>query len=221
MRNSMNLFNKNKNKVKKSKKSIIINKTIIVSIEFFILAFFCYTIYNKLVVIITKENINMVNIKNKISLLNSEIHEIDRKASMMQNYINTWNNSISNMQKEKDGINIANVEKIIKEIAKKNYINTIDISFSKPIKIKNHDLKIIGVTNSEIIITFNCLTEHMIYHLLNDLKAGKYAFFIVENLEIRRIRNIDKDTIKTIIEIGNTELLSVTIKLQWYEFSNK
>ena len=101
-----------------------------------------------------------------------------------------------------------------------NYITEILIYQEQKEKFR-HFCKIMNILNTEIIITFNCLTEYSVYYLLNDLRNSNYAFFIVEELDIRKIKNIDKNLIKTLIEEGNANLLSVTMKLQWYELSGK
>ena len=149
-----------------------------------------------------------------------ETNEIERKSMLTKTYITTWNTTITDKQKEKNGIDIESIKQLITEIANKYVINNLNVSLSIPTDVLYVGKKVISIINSEIEITFNCLTEYDVYFFLNDLYKNNDAFFVVESLEIRKNKNIDKNFIKELIDKGRSNsIFTVKIKIQWYEFS--
>ena len=208
-------------KAKNTKKFVLIKK-VFKFLSILIVGFvLCYSITNLFIIKNLKKRLAVKEIDNQISNVINETREIDRKVSLIKKYINTWETEISATQKERNGVDMEKIKTLINDISKKYLISNQNISFSMPTQIPEMNGKIMNILNTEIIITFNCLTEYSVYYLLNDLRNSNYAFFIVEELDIRKIKNIDKNLIKTLIEEGNANLLSVTMKLQWYELSGK
>lgn len=151
-----------------------------------------------------------------------ETNEIERKSMLTKTYINTWNTTITEKQKEKDGIDIESIKKTITDITSKYVISNLNISFSIPSDVGYEGKKAVSVINSQIDVSFDCLTEYDVYHFLQDLYKNKDAFFIVESLDIRKTKNVTKDFIKNLIANGkNNSLFSSSIRIQWYEFSGK
>ena len=214
--NNENIFNKIKNT--KIKKFILIKKLIKLFTIFTILSFVCYFMSDFFIIDNAKKRIQINQIENNITEITNKAREIERKTALTRSYITTWENEITEMQKQRDGIDIESVKQLINDITKEHLIENVNISFSMPMEINNIQKKISRVVNTEIVIMFNCLTEYSIYYFLNELYKSNYAFFLIEELEIKKIKNVDKDLLKKLIVDGNADLLSVIVKLQWYEF---
>ena len=97
------------------------------------------------------------------------------------------------------------------------------MSFSIPSDINYISRIVISVINTEITLSFDCLTEYDVYHFLSDLYNNKDLFFVIESFEIRRTKNISKAFIQSLINNGfsNNSLFSVKMKIQWFEFAGK
>lgn len=208
-------------KNKNSKDFILITKGIRLFLIFIILCFMCYFILKFFIVKNLKEKLKTTEITNQIRLIENETREIDRKVNLVKNYIHVWEEEITENQKMRNGIDMESIRITFEDIANKHSIDNLNISFSMPTQITEIKGNPIDVLNTEITITFNCLTEYSIYYFLNELTNNKNAFFIIEEFEIKKIKNIDKELIKKLIEDGNANLLSVMIKLQWYKLSGK
>ena len=208
-------------KHKNSKSFVLITKGMKLFLIFIILCFVCYFVLHFFIVKNLKEKLKITDLTNQIGLIQNETREIDRKVNLVKNYIHMWEEEITENQKIRNGIDMESIRVVIDDIANKHSIDNLNISFSIPTQITEIKGNPIDVLNTEITITFNCLTEYSVYYFLNELTNNKNAFFIIEELEIKKIKNIDKELIKTLIENGTANLLSVTIKLQWYELSGK
>ena len=206
-------------KNKNSKSFVLITKGIKLFVIFAILCLMCYTILRFFIVKNLKEKFKIRELTNQIGLVQNETREIDRKVSLLKNYIHVWEKEITENQKVRNGIDMESIRNIIENIANKHSIGNLNISFSMPMQINEVKGNPVDVLNTEITINFNCLTEYSVYYFLNELQNNKDAFSIIEEVEIRKTKNIDKELIKTLIENGTANLLSVMIKLQWYELS--
>ncbi|MBR2140883.1 MAG: hypothetical protein IJ853_00815 [Rickettsiales bacterium] len=205
---------------KANKKLILLKRAIKILPIFIFIALLCYATSDFFILEHIKNNIKLRDLDVDANKIVSKTREVDRKTSLIKNYINTWNNDITETQKMPDGINIESLKVLFTDMAKKYMIKSIDISFSVPrrVEIDGNTLNVMG---SEISLSFNCLTEYSVYHFINELYKNDYGFFIIEEMEIRKIRNIDKNVIRMLVENGDANALSVNMKLQWYELSSR
>lgn len=170
-----------------------------------------------------KKNHELNGILAEINKIRNETNDIERRAMLTRKYIDTWNDVITDKQKEKNGIDIEYVKKLITDIVDKYPISNLNMSFSIPTDVYYVSRIVVSVINSEIDLSFDCLTEYDAYHFLNDLYKNKDLFFVIENFEIKRTKNLNKDFIQSLIDNGfsNNSLFSVKMKIQWFEFAGK
>lgn len=206
-------------KNKKIKKFILIRKTVSLSIILVVIIMLSYFVSNFFILENIRKNVELNKINDDTSKVLSEMKELDRKISLIKSYIDIWNEEISEKQKIRDGIDMEGVKILLSNIAEKYLINNPNISFSIPAEVPEKQET--GLLNTTITINFNCLTEYSIYYFLKDLYESKSSFFIIEELEIKKMKNINKELVKLLVERGNADILSVMIKLQWYEISGK
>lgn len=205
----------------KLKKFILIKKTIKKILFLTVLITLCTIIF----IYILKNNKKTKNklflLKNKEDIATVKAREIERKAFLTKSYIAIWKEQITDKQKKGDGIDVETVKIFINKIAEKHLLKNININFSLPEHIILKDKKSINMLNTQISITFGCLTEYSLYNFLKDLKKeNDVGFFIIEELEIKKVNNIDKQFIKALVNGDINALFNVSLKLQWYETTN-
>lgn len=216
----MSKHNKNKERTKKIILFTKIFKITLIIVFLFIISYVLMTMsmkYN------SKKGRELDNILSEINKVRNETNDIERRAMLTRKYIDTWNNVITEKQKEKDGIDIEYVKQLITNIIDKYPISNLNMSFSIPSDINYISRIVISVINTEITLSFDCLTEYDVYHFLSDLYNNKDLFFVIESFEIRRTKNISKAFIQSLINNGfsNNSLFSVKMKIQWFEFAGK
>ena len=211
-----------KNDKRKIKKINLIKKLLksaLIVIAILSLSFFLLFMSNKYA---SNKKSELNTLLKQIEDTKLETNEMERKAMLTKTYLDTWNNTITEQQKARDGIDIESVKQFFTNIADRYIINNLNISFSLPADLQYSGKESVAVLCSDIDITFDCLTEYDVYHFLQDLYKNNTAFFIVEELEIKKTKNITKDFIKNLINEGKkNSVFSVKIKVHWYEFSNK
>lgn len=214
---------KNNQDKKRTKKIILFTKIIKISLMIILLFSFSYFLMNMAMKHNNQKGKELDKILKDINEVRSKMNDIERRAMLTKRYIDTWNNVITEKQKEKDGIDIEYIKKLITDIVARYPISNLNMSFSIPTDISYISRIIVSVFNTEITISFDCLTEYDAYHFFSDLFKNKDIFFVVEKFEIRRTKNINKDFIQSLINNGfnNNGLFSVNIKIQWFEFSGK
>ena len=210
---------KDKRKVKKVNLIKKLLKSVVVIVALLALSLFMLFVsfkYSK------NKKIELDNLIKQIEETKIKTNEMERKAMLTKTYLNTWNNTITEKQKEKDGIDIESIKQFFTNIANRYIINNLNISFSLPADVQYPGKESIIILCSDIDITFDCLTEYDVYHFLSDIYKNNTAFFVVEELEIRKTKNITKDFIKNLINEGKkNSVFNVKIRIHWYEFSNK
>ena len=214
---------KNNQDKKRTKKIILFTKIIKISLIIILLFSFSYFLMNMAMKHNNQKGKELDKILKDINEVRSKMNDIERRAMLTKRYIDTWNNVITEKQKEKDGIDIEYIKKLITDIVARYPISNLNMSFSIPTDTSYISRIVVSVFNTEITISFDCLTEYDAYHFFNDLFKNKDIFFVVEKFEIRRTKNINKDFIQSLINNGfnNNGLFSVNIKIQWFEFSGK
>lgn len=214
---------KKKENKKRTKKIILTIK--LIKVLFIIVFIFAFSfILTKISVQYNNKQIKELNnVINDTEKIRSETNDIDRRVMLTKKYIDTWNNVITDKQKEKDGIDIEYIKQIITNITGRYPITNLNMSFSIPTDSFYNSRSVVSVMNSEIILSFDCLTEYDVYHFLDDLYKNKDLFFVIESFNIRRTKNITKEFIKSLIDNGfeKNTLFGVNMKIQWYEFSGK
>ena len=214
---------KNNQDKKRTKKIILFTKIIKISLMIILLFSFSYFLMNTAMKHNNQKGKELDKILKDINEVRSKMNDIERRAMLTKRYIDTWNNVITEKQKEKDGIDIEYIKKLITDIVARYPIGNLNMSFSIPTDTSYISRIVVSVFNTEITISFDCLTEYDAYHFFSDLFKNKDIFFVVEKFEIRRTKNINKDFIQSLINNGfnNNGLFSVNIKIQWFEFSGK
>ena len=214
---------KNNQNKKITKKIILFTKIFKISLVIISIFAASYVLMSLSIGHSNKKNYELDGILSEINRVRSETNDIERRAMLTRKYIDTWNNVITDKQKEKDGIDIEYVKKLITDIIAKYPISNLNMSFSIPSDVYYVSRIVVSVMNTEISLSFDCLTEYDVYHFLSDLYKNKDLFFVIENFEIRRTKNINKAFIQSLIDNGfsNNSLFSVKMKIQWFEFSGK
>ena len=125
------------------------------------------------------------------------LKEIEAKIAIAERMKNIKNQKIDQQLKNKTEINNEYINGLINQLKKNNYIYDINTTFSP---INNYSINIydknIKTFSQEININLKCLSEHTVYNFIDDFKKFFIGFAIVDNFEIKRVKNLDKTFVK-------------------------
>ena len=215
----MRIVDKSKIKIK-SKKNILVSKILFyVGLIFSVLlvfAFFFKILINKINIAKTQT----AKIKSETMAIINEEKELDRKAYLTKIYINLWRNEISKEQKSLNGVDIEKIKNLLNDIATKHYLLNLQTSLSLPTPI-DFKKNSVNFANTEITVSFNCLTEFAVYYFLKNLREAKLGFPIIEEVKIKKVKNLNKDIVSSLVNGTLDYLLEANIKIQWYNALEK
>lgn len=212
-----------KQKTTKAKKFFLLKKTF----RFLILITATSTISILLIIYLIKNSREsskkIDSLRKERSVTISKTKELDRKLTLTKTYMSVWENEVPKNMKDGDGVNIEKIKNLLEKLAKRHYFINNNINFSIPTDILVSKTSVFKFSNVEITMNFGCLTEYNIYNFLNDLKTNNdFGIYIIENMEIRKTANLDKQFVKNIINNNKINpLLNASLKLQWYEFKKR
>ena len=149
---------KNNQDKKRTKKIILFTKIVKISLMIILLFSFSYFLMNTAMKHNNQKGKELDKILKDINEVRSKMNDIERRAMLTKRYIDTWNNVITEKQKEKDGIDIEYIKKLITDIVARYPISNLNMSFSIPTDISYVSRAVVSVFNTEITISFDCLT---------------------------------------------------------------
>ena len=107
--------------VKKIMLSIVI-ATVIIAVPLF----YIHVVFRQLI----KSNIDFLVYDKKISDINREEKELERKDALTRVYIDIWKNEITDEQKSLTGIDMEKIRTIITKLGDDNYLMDLSVSLS-------------------------------------------------------------------------------------------
>lgn len=213
-------LNNSKKKTTSLKQSVLIKKimfsTIIAVAILTVALLYIRTVFNK----IMKGKIQYLSYDNKINDIVAEERELERKDALTKVYIDIWKNDITDEQKSLKGIDMEKIRTIITKLGNDNYLTNLTVSLSLPANV-NIPKNSVNVSNTEISIKFNCLSEYSVYNFLKQLELYKQGFFIIESVSMTKLKNIDKVLINSLLTGTLVGIFEANIKIQWYNFVGK
>jgi hypothetical protein len=212
---------KNKGKiVKKSKKSILIKRIIFVTSQIFILVLTLFILLKVLKNYKISNNKKVKDVNDEITGVKKEAKSLEEKSFLTKKYIELWNTEITEKQKETNGVDIEAIKDIVSKVGAKHYITNIQTSFSTPEAVLPKGAKeekgTIVFVASEAVIKFNSLTEYPLYYLIQELDNAKIFFFDLKSFSIKKVKNLNKNTINNLINNVLDYVFEVELKLYVY-----
>ena len=158
--------------------------------------------------------------KQNKTAINEKLRSIDGKIKVAERFKTIWDQEVSLRSKSYDGVNNEYINEIVTRLSKSNYL--MDLKLTMPetsvYKKSQYDNNI-TVSVKELKVDFNCISEHSVYNFIDDFKNMFNGFSIIQNVEIKSIKEIDKTFIKNMAS-GKLDYLmtaSVTMYLYYIE----
>ncbi|MDR1498748.1 MAG: hypothetical protein LBS34_00470 [Rickettsiales bacterium] len=211
-----------KNNKNTKKKVILIKKTIKLLLVLILFGVGDVFVFRYSLIDSIKKKNTISALENDKLRLSNDIKEAERKLFLIRTYMKVWNNEITEGQKQTNGIDVEMIKELFEKIAEKNYITDFKINFLLPEVITTSNMReTVDILGTEIKITFNCLTEYSFFYFLKSLEGNDIGFYVIEEFNIKKVKNIDRKLVEKLIEGELSHVFSVSLKLQWYGISGK
>lgn len=202
---------------KSEKQKILFKKSIYYisfSIFFSFISFFSYFY-------VAKYNLKYENrlkeLYNRKENANNRLKEINEKIAIAEKLIKIKNQKISEQLKSKVEINDRYINNLISNLKKDNLIYEINTNISQAYNYNTNKYdKNVKTMLQEIKINLKCLTEYTVYNFIDDFKRSFIGFIIIDNLEIKRVKNLDKTFVKNMANGKMDYLFDVNLLMHLY-----
>lgn len=195
----------------------LFTKVIIFSILFLIM-FLLFAINLKVVLSGKANSINEIDdLKIENAAILEEIENADKKSKMAENYIEVWENSLLPKQRELKGINIEDLQLSIEKLANNTKLENLVINFSPVILAgKNLEKTNIKTYTTLASIRFTSITDINVFMFLDKLKEDLGYFITVQDLNLKRVKKVDKLLLDSINNGENVATVEGDIKIRIY-----
>jgi hypothetical protein len=162
-------------------------------------------------------NVKEIDIEKEYKRVQNDVSEVENTINISLDSIKTWKAEAKNVLKDRSGIKVKIVGKIIDELKDDNHLRNLNITLSAPEVRRNlRSSKYSQVVFSTGSINFNAYTDIDVFNFINKFLKGMPGFIHIKALSLTSAGKLDKVT--SIEDIN--KLVTVKLDFLWQDIQD-
>lgn len=157
-------------------------------------------------------------LRNEAATVTAEAKKFEDKYAKVQQNMNLYKESVAKIASGRLTISHQSVGEVFNRLNDKFYLANLHLTMSGIDDIKNPSFKRkdFGIVSSEVIVTFQALSDEYVYAMLDQMQKDLAGSARLTKLTLKREGDITDSVLQAIVQRGTYPLVSAEIKFLWF-----